>query len=234
MPSSLKRPERQNAMQDRMSPAAPLLLALLAAGPAQASSALCLAAAERASAETGVPLRLLLAISLTETGRKGASGGLEPWPWALNRGGESLWFQTEDEALAAVEQILAEGTTNVDLGCFQLNWRWHAEAFPSAAAMIDPEENARYAADLVARLYGETGDWRAAVAAYHSTTPDRAEVYLARFDPIYAALGGDQPALATAEAAPRENLFPLLQAGAVLSAGSLVPMAAPPRPMFGG
>lgn len=220
-----------------MSPAAPILAALAILPPlvAQGGAAdLCLAAAERAAAETGVPLRLLVALSLTETGRRG-DGGLEPWPWALNRGGESLWFSSQEEALAAVEGMLAEGTTNVDLGCFQLNWRWHSEAFPSAADMLDPEENALYAAGYLARLYDETGDWRAAAAAYHSSTPEKAEVYMARFDPIYAALDGGLPGQGTdTAAAPRANLFPLLQAGAALSPGSLVPMAGATRPLIGG
>ena len=199
------------------------------AGPAD----LCLAAARDAAEATGVPLRLLIALSLTETGRKGAAGGLEPWPWALNRGGESLWFATRDEALATLEEILAAGTTNVDLGCFQLNWRWHSAGFASAADMIDPGANALYAAKFVARLYDETGDWRAAAAAYHSATPARAEVYMTRFDPIYAALGDDPPAPGT-RLAGRANLFPLLQGGAAISAGSLVPMDGAARPLFEG
>ncbi len=201
----------------------------VAADPAD----LCLAAARDAAEATGVPLRLLVALSLTETGRKGASGGLEPWPWALNRGGESLWFASRDEALSALDEILAQGATNVDLGCFQLNWRWHSDGFASAAEMIDPAANALYAARFVARLYGDTGDWRAAAAAYHSATPARAEVYMTRFDPIYAALG-DDPVPQETRLAGHANLFPLLQGGAAISAGSLVPMDGAARPLFEG
>ncbi|MBE2278034.1 MAG: transglycosylase SLT domain-containing protein [Rhodobacteraceae bacterium] len=213
-----------------------LALSVASAVPAFASPAdLCLDAARTAAEDTGVPLRILVALSLTETGRGGAADeGMEPWPWTLNRAGAGQWFETKDEALHALDDILAEGATNVDLGCFQLNWRWHAAAFPSAAAMLDPETNARYAARFVAHLYDKTGDWRAAAAAYHSATPERAEIYLARFDPIYAALGEPLPRVELAAATPRENLFPLLQAGATLTPASLVPMSAAPRPLFGG
>jgi hypothetical protein len=166
-----------------------LALSVASAVPAFASPAdLCLDAARTAAEDTGVPLRILVALSLTETGRGGAADeGMEPWPWTLNRAGAGQWFETKDEALHALDDILAEGATNVDLGCFQLNWRWHAAAFPSAAAMLDPETNARYAARFVAHLYDKTGDWRAAAAAYHSATPERAEIYSA--SPIYDPAG---------------------------------------------
>ncbi len=213
-----------------------LALSIAFAVPALASPAdLCRDAARKAAAETGVPLRILIALSLTETGRKDmVDGGLEPWPWALNHAGTGQWFETRDQTLHALDDILAAGATNVDLGCFQLNWRWHAAAFPSAAAMLDPEANAAYAARFLADLHGRTGDWRAAVAAYHSATPERAEIYLARFDPIYDALDESRPTVELAEAATRENAFPLLRAGTTLTPASLVPMSAAARPLFGG
>lgn len=220
-----------------------LLAALVLVSPAQARKAnpadLCLTAARTASQETGVPLRVLHAITLTETGRRDEDDGFTPWPWALNRGGESHWFATRDEALDYVAETLATGTTNIDLGCFQLNWRWHNAGFASAAAMIDPEENALYAADLLARLYADSGDWSVAAGAYHSATPAHADRYTARFDTVYAALEGETE-LAFAGVPPpveddaRTNGFPLLQAGAAGSIGSLVPLSDAARPLIGG
>lgn len=208
------------------------LAALLAlAVPAAAAADLCLRAAEEAARKTGVPLRLLLAVTLTETGRS-RDGALQPWPWALNRGGEGFWFPTEAEALAVLSDALAQGVTNIDVGCFQLNHRWHAAAFASAEQMLDPRANALYAARLLARHAADEGDWIAAAGAYHSATPEKAAAYLARLEPIHAALGGSPIALSAGE--PRVNGFPLLVAGQGAAAGSLVPLAAAGRPLFGG
>ncbi len=218
-------------------PFVPLLM-VICAFTAQARAAdpseLCHSAAQQAASESGVPLQLLQALMLTETGRARGDGGLEPWPWALNRGGKSLWFTTRAEALTYLETALQEGVTNIDIGCFQLNWRWHGDAFASPDAMLQPAANADYAARLVARLHAKTGDWMTAAAAYHSSTPAYAERYMARFGPIYAALGGEEPDAPRAVISPRENRFPLLQAGGGATAGSLVPLAGRGQPLIGG
>jgi hypothetical protein len=194
-------------------------------------------AARQAARETGVPLRLLLALTLTETGRKGPEGQLVPWPWALNKGGESLWLDSREQAQGRLEDELAQGTTNIDVGCFQLNHRWHGAAFESLDTMLDPATNALYAANLMLRLYQDSGDWSDAVAAYHSATPEYAERYLSRFRPIYAALN-DVPDMPEPEATPGRprgpNRFPLLLAGQPRGAGSLVPLGQSAIPLIGG
>jgi hypothetical protein len=185
---------------------------------------LCEQAAGRAAGQTGVPRDTLLAVARLESGRDRGQG-LRPWPWAVNQAGESHWFATSAEAVAFVETALARGVTNIDIGCFQLNHRWHADAFVSVEEMFDPAKNAIYAAGFLSDLARETGTWRDAVAAYHSRTPEHAAAYLARFDALpqagIAAAGQDA-------AAPEQriNRFPLLQAGLSGSAGSLVPRAA--------
>ncbi|NGM44403.1 lytic transglycosylase domain-containing protein [Rhodobacter sp. SGA-6-6] len=211
------------------------LAAVLAPALPAAAADLCLRAAEEAARKTGVPLQLLLAVTLTETGRR-RDGALHPWPWALNRGGEGLWFATEEEALAVLSDAVAQGTTNIDVGCFQLNYRWHSAAFASLEQMLDPRANALHAARLLARHAAEQGDWIAAAGAYHSATPEKAAAYLARLEPNYAGLGGtDSFIIPPAEdAGLRVNGFPLLVAGQSASAGSLVPRAAGGRPLFGG
>ncbi len=165
-----------------------------------------------------------------------------PWAWALNRGGEGHWFDTRAAALGYLEQAVAEGTTNIDVGCFQLNLRWHGDAFATLDQMIDPTANALYAARHVGDLYRRSGNWVTAAAAYHSATPEHAERYLGRFEPIYAALetgdgaasaGRETPSVSATER-ERVNEFPLLRAGAAASAGSIVPMDGAVRPLFGG
>jgi len=223
-------------------------LAERSAAPADAA-ALCDAAAAQASRESGVPLSVLRAISLTETGRR-RDGRFRPWPWTVNMEGTGKWFDSEEEARAYVARHHARGARSFDVGCFQLNFRWHGHGFRSIEEMFQPLANARYAARFLSDLKAETGSWSRAAGAYHSRTPRHAERYRARFDRILAQIEGGPPPpepppellRAAAEPpgadaagspppeteAPRVNTFPLLQASAgsdgASALGSLVPL----------
>ena len=227
-----------------------LALALVATG-LQASpggpQSLCQGAAQRAAGLTGVPLRVLLAVSLTETGRK-TEGAFTAWPWVLNIAGEGFWFDSREAALARARSTLATGQTSFDMGCFQINYRWHGDAFASLDDMIDPDRNALYAAQFLSELYAESGDWSVAVGHYHSRTPQFADRYRKMFQRHLASLGDGplpQPAFVPLQTTVRRpNQFPLLQAGGdPVSMGSLVPVrpgrgglfdARPTRSLWGG
>ena len=232
---------------------AAIALVLLVTGPVQASvahSAICEHVAVEAAGRTGVPLDVLRAISLTETGRK-SGGAFRPWPWTVNMEGEGLWFDAEDDARAYVYKEYKRGARSFDVGCFQINYKWHGQAFASIDEMFDPYANAFYAAKLLRELHAETGSWSKAAGAYHSRTPELAEKYRARFDRIRNELGDDDrspepPAPSIPEIpdivlaanadgqtgagwpetpqAPRDNRFPLLRQGAAAGLGSLVPL----------
>ena len=220
------------------------LLALLLAAPATAATpdggaALCDRAAAEAAARTGVPVAVLRAISLTETGRK-RGGRHRPWPWTVNMEGKGLWLDDRASALAYVHRHHARGARSFDVGCFQINYRWHGRAFESIEQMFDPLANALYAAKFLRRLHAETGDWGRAAGAYHSRTPKFARRYQKRFERIHAGLTGTPPPRTPPprtlpDAAPepggrsaRANGFPLLLADAegIRAPGSLVPMRA--------
>ncbi len=211
-----------------------VLIVILAAGlPALArdGAAMCSQAAQRAAVETGVPLAVLEAIALTETGRNEA-GVLRPWPWTVNMAGEGLWFDSRDGALAYALAEYQRGARSFDLGCFQINYKWHGQAFQSLDHMLEPLANARYAAQFLRDLYHEKGDWTAAAGAYHSRTPEHADRYAARFDRFLAQIrqaGDAPPRLALADPqhrGPRVNNFPLLDAARPAPGllGSLVPI----------
>ena len=166
-----------------------LLLAFPAAAsvdPADKPAAACEWAAMTAAREAGVPPDILATLTLTETGRR-RGGVVRPWAWSVNAEGAGSWFDDPAEALAFAQDRIDQGRLNLDIGCFQLNYRWHGQNFPSVVEMFDPLENARYAARFVRDLYAETGDWRRAAGAFHSRTPLHANKYLARFDDLRAA-----------------------------------------------
>ncbi|WP_093036171.1 transglycosylase SLT domain-containing protein [Roseovarius azorensis] len=191
----------------------------------------CDIAARHAAALTDVPLSVLLSITRVETGRT-EGGRLEPWPWTVNMEGKGHWFDNRDAARAFVHTEFQRGARSFDVGCFQVNYKWHGDAFRSIDHMFDPTENALYAAKFLAGLYAESGDWSAAAGAYHSRTPHYARKYRARFDRIRQTLHelpetGPLPAPRLTETPRRhaENNFPLLLPGAPpRTTGSLVPL----------
>lgn len=184
----------------------------------------CFQAAALAAKDSGVPQSVLVAISLTETGRQ-KDGDFSPWPWTVNMEGIGKWFGSRETALAYVQENFDRGARSFDVGCFQLNYRWHGKAFQSINHMFDPLVNARYAAKYLTELFAEKGNWEAAAGAYHSRTPKYAEKYQRRFSRILAALNsttGDekQQKLAAKPAEVlRSNRFPLLQAGTATASG---------------
>ena len=207
------------------------ILLLLVAFPAAASTVTCLDAAREASARTGVPYDVLAAISLTETGRT-REGRMQTWPWTVNVEGKGAWLDTREAALAHARGAYAQGKRSFDVGCFQLNYRWHGENFASIAEMFDPGANALYAADFLSRLHAEFGDWERAAGAYHSRTEVYARKYRARFRSYRAEIGAPPPAQPARQAPAAQPVrtataYPLLS-GAVgaRSTGSLVPLGA--------
>ncbi|MEM1265431.1 MAG: lytic transglycosylase domain-containing protein [Pseudomonadota bacterium] len=182
-----------------------LLFLILAPGASDAReadriSALCEAAGADAARAFGVPVDVLRAIALTETGRV-IDGRQRPWPWTVNMEGTGKWFPDRESALAYVREHHARGARSYDVGCFQINYRWHGQAFSSIDAMFDPRENAHYAARFLRSLYAEKGSWSQSAGAYHSRTPKVATRYAARFDRILARLNGGAPLAPPAEGA---------------------------------
>lgn len=208
-----------------------LLLVGLTAGTAaraDLTADLCHAAAAEASAATSVPVEILTAIMLTETGRT-MEGRLEPWPWTINTGDAGHWFPDRETALRFAEDLLQSGRTSFDIGCFQINFRWHGGAFTSIEQMFDPDANARYAAEFLTSLMDDSGDWSIAAGAYHSRTPALAERYRSRFDTILADLGARPPTRPREAPATGGYDHPLLQSReGSRTPGSLVPLSVVP------
>jgi len=190
-------------------------------------AALCERAIVSGARTGGVPEEVLHAISLTETGRP-QGGRLRPWPWAVNLEGQGHWFATRAEALAFAKHSLAEGRRSFDVGCFQINYKYHGHNFPSLEAMFQPEVGAAYAARFLGDLYRESGNWSTAAGAYHSRTPHYARIYRARFDRIYARVAG-QPLMLAAAPADQKAAEPR-RSRTRMSRGPLIIRVAPRQP----
>ncbi len=189
-----------------------MLLCAWLATPAFATSGdpadICEIAAQRAARAEGVPPRVLRALTLTETGRS-RNGAHRPWAWTVNMEGKGRWFDSRGEALEWVRENHARGARSYDIGCFQINYRWHGEAFDSVEAMFDPDQNASYAARFIKALHAETGSWTAAAAYYHSRTPKYANRYKERFEQILAKLDAAPVELPPVAKRPEKRKQPL-------------------------
>lgn len=194
---------------------------------------LCDQAAAIAAKSQNVPLDVLRAVTRTETGR-GTKSGLKPWPWTVNMEGAGRWFASQDEARAYVFQHFKRGARSFDVGCFQINYKWHGTAFRSIDQMFDPVANAEYAAKFLTELYQEFGDWTKAAGAFHSRTPEFADIYTERFEQIRAGLKPSAPGTKVARLSAEvtgplpldlnRNAGPLIGRGNAML-GSLVPLA---------
>ena len=171
-----------------------LLLSVLpafgnAAGNPAEKMAICRNAAIKAADRNGVPRDVLIAITLVETGtRRGGSYGA--WPWTVNVAGEGFWFDSRAAALLKAQKALARGQPSFDVGCFQLNYRWHGEHFSSIDQMFEPGPSSDYAARFLKSLHAETGDWIKAAGFYHSRTPVHAKRYRNLVARAVRGLGG--------------------------------------------
>ena len=138
---------------------------------------ICLAEARRAESQHGVPLGLLQSITRVEAGRKTVTGEFMPWAWTLNDAGEGLFFDTREAARTYLLDAVASPEHSVDVGCMQVNTKWHAEGFLDIGDMLDPVQNADYAAIFLLDLKAAHGSWDDAVKHYHSALPEKNIVY---------------------------------------------------------
>ena len=82
------------------------------------------------SEATGVPVDILYAVALTESGKayEAEGGRLLPWPWALNINGVGVYCANLDAALVLSREAIQQRQL-VDIGLMQISWRWHEHRF---------------------------------------------------------------------------------------------------------
>ena len=133
------------------------------AAAAQAAPNLCEREMSRAAKSYDVPLGVLYAVGLTETGRKGSLQ-----PYALNVEGKAEFGTSRDDAIRRFEKARFAGRKLIDLGCMQINHHYHSSHFASIEDMLDPRQNVDYAARFLKQLKTKEGSWTMAVARYHA------------------------------------------------------------------
>lgn len=114
----------------------------------------------KAAKQYNIPVELLMAIGKVESKLK---------PYAINHNGKSYYYATEADAITAINNILSRNDTNFGVGCFQLHYKSHKSHFRSIKDMVNPQNNIKYAAWFLSKLYKNNGyNWDKAVKKYHS------------------------------------------------------------------
>jgi soluble lytic murein transglycosylase-like protein len=128
----------------------------------------CQAAVSFYERQFAIPAGLLGAIASVESGFH---------PYALNDGTQGFFPEHLSDAKDRIASWLHQDRTSFDVGCMQLNFRWHGKYFSSPEEMLLPRANVRYAAGFLVSLYRSHGSWHKAVRAYHSSDPRRFKRY---------------------------------------------------------
>lgn len=135
-----------------------------------------------------IPPKLLHAISIAESGKWNKKRRENTaWPWTVTSGGKGRYYPSKRSAIRAVRELQRKGVRNIDVGCMQVNLRYHPNAFASLSDAFDPQKNAAYAADFLARLRQEKRSWVQAVKHYHSATPSLHRPYRTKVYKIWGA-----------------------------------------------
>jgi hypothetical protein len=86
----------------------------------------------------------------------------------MNVDGRTLHFHTLEAAVQAYREERSKGARLIDVGCMQINVKWHADRFRSVEHMFDPRSNVEYAALFLKQLRERHGAWTVAVARYNA------------------------------------------------------------------
>ncbi len=160
---------------------------------ASEDQSLCQLAAKKAEQLYAIPDSLLQAISIVETSRDGPKSQ-NAWPWTVNIAGRGYYFKTSSDARAFVQKKVKLGATSMDIGCFQINTKWHGQSFQTVDKMFDPESGANYAAAFLKNLKAEFGDWDKAVKNYHSRTASKGARYGKKVEAVVASIRANEQA----------------------------------------
>ena len=74
-----------------------------------------------------------------------------------------------------------KGIRNIDVGCMQVNLKYHPKAFANLEQAFNPHVNAAYAANFLQRLRVSTLSWAQAVRHYHSSVRVQGRKYWRKF-----------------------------------------------------
>ena len=197
-----------------------ILTVFLCGGVHADDALLCLTETARYEKREKIQPNLLSAVALVESGRYSAEHKTGvAWPWTVTAQGKGRFFNSKEEAIAAVRTLQAQGVSNIDVGCMQVNLQYHPDVFKDLNDAFTPAKNVAYAAKYLKKLYAETGSWGAAATRYHSAKARYALKYEDKLLDVWKKLVDfgnpavpSQTSTIKDKAAEKKTFFPLLPA----------------------
>lgn len=136
---------------------------------------------------------IIWAVTGTESNYRGA-----PWPWSANLQGKSYYFKSEKALKDFINSLSSNEKENLDVGCMQLNYRYHGWKFKDVQEMTDPQRNmvlgTMYLYELYLRekihqlsikqknpkkkMLNDLHIWAIAVGRYHSHRQNHGKKYV--------------------------------------------------------
>lgn len=125
-----------------------------------------------------LPKDTLHSISLQETRKRHEHFEFNlVWPWTVNVNGKGYHFKTKDQAIKFTQGQIDAGMQSIDVGCMQINLKFHPDAFSSLEQAFSPRRNVAYGARFLKDKYAQYGNWDKAIGSYHSATHSRSTKY---------------------------------------------------------
>ena len=148
-----------------------LFLLLMLGSNGNSAENACIDIARKVERDMKIPYLLLNAIGYVESGRPSQkTGRIEPWPWTVFAKGKGIYHPTKEKAISHVLTLQKAGVRNIDVGCMQINLRYHGKKFHSLQEAFTPQNNIEYAANFLKKLKKRHRTWSNAMKFYHSAT----------------------------------------------------------------
>ena len=149
---------------------------------------LCQIAITEVEQTNSIKPNLLTTIASVESGRYISSiGKRKSWPWTIHAQGKGYYLPTKQEAIAKVKALQSQGITNIDVGCMQINLKYHGNAFNNLDEAFDPKKNVSYSANFLQKLHQKNNNnWQKTAMQYHSKNFERGLSYKNRLETHYA------------------------------------------------
>ena len=141
--------------------------------------------------QTDIPKGLLLGIGKAEAIRK-INNKYIIWPWTINHAGKSMFFDTKKQMRNYVFKNLKRNDFNIDVGCMQINIKWHKNNFKKISDMFEVNPNISYAASFLQQLKNKHGSWDKAIKHYHSSDPKKNKPYLIKVKSFWKKVEEDK------------------------------------------
>ncbi len=138
---------------------------------------LCENKIQKIEMQTDIPKGLLVSIGKAEAIRK-IKNKFVIWPWTINHAGRSMFFDNKKQMKNYVYKNLKKDDFNIDVGCMQINIKWHKNNFKKISDMFEVNPNVSYAASFLQQLKNKHGSWDKAIKHYHSSDPQKNKPYL--------------------------------------------------------